>query len=53
MVQQLSMLQQDSSNLAMYINEVRSKGKTDLVSKLEKKLSFLNNKIATMENLAA
>jgi len=43
---QLSMLQKDALDLQEYIKEVQGKGKTQLVSKLSKKLSYLKSKIA-------
>ena len=43
---QLSKLQQDAEELQAYISELTEKGKITLVTKLEKKLAFLNEKIA-------
>lgn len=43
---QLSMLEKDCHELEMYIAEVQDRGKTALVSKLSKKLAFLQAKIS-------
>lgn len=43
---QLSILQQDSQELTAYISEVKQRGKTELASKLSRKLEFLNSRIA-------
>lgn len=43
---QLSKLQQDAEELRSYISELTVKGKDTLAAKLEKKLSFLEDKIA-------
>ena len=43
---QLSKLQQDSQELQAYITELIDKGKHSLVQKLEKKLEFLESRIA-------
>jgi chaperonin cofactor prefoldin len=43
---QLSVLQQDSEELRNYITELTEKGKSTLVTKLSKKLEFLESRIA-------
>jgi hypothetical protein len=43
---QLSVLQQDSEELKDYITELTEKGKSTLVTKLSKKLEFLESRIA-------
>lgn len=43
---QLSVLQQDSEELRNYITELTEKGKSSLVTKLSKKLEFLESRIA-------
>lgn len=43
---QLARLTQDTVELQAYIDEVKSDGNINLVSKLEKKLSYLNQCIA-------
>jgi len=43
---QLSVLQKDSQELREYISELTVKGKSVLVSKLTKKLEFLESRIA-------
>jgi len=43
---QLARLTQDIAELQAYIHEVKSDGNLTLVSKLEKKLGYLQNRIA-------
>lgn len=42
---QMSVLQKDSQELREYITELVEKGRNDLVSKLSKKLEFLESRI--------
>ena len=53
MSHQLELLHQDSQQLQAYIEECSTKGKTHLVPKLQKKLSFLKARLSEMESLAA
>tara|TARA_B100000780_G_C21062377_1_gene427088 strand:- start:138 stop:302 length:165 start_codon:yes stop_codon:yes gene_type:complete len=45
--QQLQRLQQDSAQLQMFVNKLKSEGKLDLVKKIKAKKQYLDNYITT------
>lgn len=50
---QIAKLQQDSTELNAYVEEVKQKGNHTLVQKLESKKVYLDNKIYELEELIA